>query len=62
MLFSIGVDEKLKFEIYLKLTNFFLYTVATWGIFQEIKIVETNRSFQTTLIIGLLLVFNGYRS
>lgn len=61
MMLSIGVDEKLKFEIYLKFTNFFLY-VATWGIFQEIKVMETNRSFQTTLIIGLLLVFNGYRS
>lgn len=54
--------EKLKFEIYLKFSNFFLNTVATWGIFQEIKIMETNRSFQTTLIIGLLFVFNGYRS
>lgn len=42
MLFSIGVDERLKFEIYLKYS--FLCAVATWRIFQEIKIMETNRS------------------
>lgn len=43
MLFSMGVDDRLKCEISLKVTNFFSYRVEKWKIFQELKRMETNR-------------------
>lgn len=38
-----GVDDRLKCEISLKVTNFFSYRVEKWKIFQELKRMETNR-------------------
>lgn len=65
VLFSLAVDERLEFEIYLKFTNFFSYTVATQRMFQGIKIMETNRSmmtFSNHTDNRPAFVFNGYRS
>lgn len=39
-----GIDDRLNCEIYLKVANFFSYTVERWRIFQELKRMETNRS------------------
>lgn len=45
--FSIGVDERLKWTTPLKFTKSFSYAVVRGRIFQEIKIMDTNRSLLT---------------